>query len=172
MTLSSYPYEFARRAGAILGSDLEASITVRQYGVTLRAGSGTDAARRCDQAEARAEDGPCIDAMDQARIRMVEKVADGTGWDRWRRQAVSEGFTTAIAVPALARSSSPGNPHSDRWRSPRRGVAAPAIGQPASACWCGSAERVSVPVPGSRGRLGVPTLRAMSTTSVCASLRS
>ncbi len=101
MTLATYPHEFARRAAVVLGGDLEASITVRQHGLTLRAGSSTDAAGRCDQAEARAEEGPCIDAMEHGSVCMVETIADGTGWDRWRRQVLREGFATAIAVPAL-----------------------------------------------------------------------
>ncbi|ROS73314.1 ANTAR domain-containing protein [Cellulomonas sp. PhB143] len=101
MRIEGYPYEFARRAATILGSTIETSITVRQHGLTVRAGSSSDAAARCDQAEARADAGPCIDAMTDLTIHVVPDIATEGRWDAWREQALREGFATAIAVPAL-----------------------------------------------------------------------
>lgn len=100
MSLSAFPYELAVRAAAVLGAGLEASVTVRQHGVTVRAGSSTGAAGRCDQVEALADDGPCIDAMHERSMRMVSSIADGQGWEAWRSQAAREGFVSAVAVPA------------------------------------------------------------------------
>lgn len=102
MRIANYPNEFAHRAATILGSKLETSITVRQHGLTVRGGSSTDAAARCDQAEARAGDGPCIDAMIDTTARLVPQIANEDRWQAWREQAVREGFVSAIAVPALA----------------------------------------------------------------------
>lgn len=100
MTISVFPHELAVRAASALGPGIEASITVRQHGVTIRAGSSSDAAARCDQAESLANDGPCIDAMDAQEACVVPSITDGTGWKAWRRQATREGFVTALAVPA------------------------------------------------------------------------
>ncbi|MCF4121502.1 GAF and ANTAR domain-containing protein [Antribacter sp. KLBMP9083] len=101
MAISSYPHEFAIRAATVLGSKIEASITVRQHGLTVRAGSSTDAAARCDQVEAMAGAGPCIDAMDQVVAQIVPEIASESRWEAWRTKAAEEGFTSALAVPAL-----------------------------------------------------------------------
>lgn len=100
MSLSTFPFELAVRAAAVLGGELEASITVCQHGVTVRAGSSTGAAGRCDQVEAVTGSGPCIDAMQERSIRMVSSITEGQGWEAWRSQAAREGFVSAVAVPA------------------------------------------------------------------------
>ena len=76
-------------------------MTVRQLGVSVRAGSSTAAAGRCDQAESLANSGPCIDAMDARAVRTVPSIADGEGWVAWRRQARREGFVSGLGVPAI-----------------------------------------------------------------------
>lgn len=101
MSISTFPSELALRAAAVLRSDLEASITVRQLGLTVRAGSSTGAAARCDQAESLAGSGPCIDAMNQLTTGVVPVISDVETWDAWRKQATHEGFVSAAAVPAV-----------------------------------------------------------------------
>ncbi|WP_435737614.1 ANTAR domain-containing protein [Cellulosimicrobium sp. PMB13] len=100
MVLSRYLDEYAARAAGALGGDVEASITVREHGVTLRAGSSGDGAARCDQAEARADAGPCIDAMIGDAVLVVADVAREERWDDWREQSTREGFVKAVAVPS------------------------------------------------------------------------
>ncbi|MFI2363609.1 ANTAR domain-containing protein [Promicromonospora sp. NPDC019610] len=100
MSISAFPRELALRAASTLAPGIDVSITVRQLGVTVRAGSSSDAAARCDQAESLADDGPCIDAMDTQVTCVVPSVTDGQGWKAWRRQAAREGFVSALAVPA------------------------------------------------------------------------
>jgi len=101
MRISTTPFELARRAATVLGHDLEASIIFQEHGVSVRAGSSTDAADRCDQAEARAESGPCVDAINRGTVLVVPEVAGTAGWDAWRAQALREGFVSALAVPAF-----------------------------------------------------------------------
>jgi hypothetical protein len=100
MDMSTFPFELAHRAAAVLGSKVETSITVRQYGVTVRAGCSTGAAGRCDQAESMAGDGPCVDAMEQLTVQLVPLIDDEERWTAWRTQATREGFVSALAVPA------------------------------------------------------------------------
>jgi hypothetical protein len=100
MAISRYLHECAARAAGVLGDDIEASITMRQHGVTLRAGSSAPNAARCDQAEAWADDGPCVEAMITGTIRTVPSVAGEARWPTWREQTSREGFTRAVAVPA------------------------------------------------------------------------
>lgn len=100
MSISTFPYELARRAAAVLGSEVEASFTVRQYGVTVRAGSSSGAAGRCDRAESLADSGPCIEAIDQMAVQVVPVIEDEKRWTTWRDQAVREGFVSGLAVPA------------------------------------------------------------------------
>jgi hypothetical protein len=100
MAISRYLHECAIRAAGVLGDDIEASITMRQHGVTLRAGSSAPDAARCDQAEAWADDGPCVEAMITTAVRTVPSVASETRWLTWREQTLREGFGRALAVPA------------------------------------------------------------------------
>jgi hypothetical protein len=101
MSISTFPYELARRAATVLGSEVEVSVTVRQHGMTVRAGSSTGAAGRCDRAESLADSGPCITAMDELSAQIVPLIENEDRWDVWRAQAVREGFASALAVPAL-----------------------------------------------------------------------
>lgn len=98
---SNYPYEFAVRAATLLSPDLEVSITMREHGLAVRAGSNSDAAGRCDRVEALTGVGPCIDAMDQLRAQVIPAIAEEARWAAWKEQAVQEGFMSVVAVPAL-----------------------------------------------------------------------
>lgn len=100
MIISSYLEECAVRAASVLGADVETSITMRQDGVSLRAGSSTDAAARCDQTEALTDEGPCIDAMDLRKKLEVPDVSEEERWQAWREQTLREGFASVLAVPA------------------------------------------------------------------------
>lgn len=101
MSISAYPFEFARRAATVLGASIESSVIVREHGVPLRAGSSSGAAARCDQAESRANSGPCIAAMDQHSVRVVPEIEKEPSWTEWRAQSLREGYKSALAVPAL-----------------------------------------------------------------------
>ncbi|MFI2102834.1 ANTAR domain-containing protein [Isoptericola sp. NPDC019693] len=100
MALSRYLDESAIRAAAVLGHGVEASISLREHGISLRAGSSTPGAGRCDQAEARADAGPCIDAMRRGAVLTTAVPDVVPGWEAWRAAAEAEGFVQALAVPA------------------------------------------------------------------------
>jgi hypothetical protein len=98
---SNYPYEFAARAATLLGPGIEVSITMREHGLVVRAGSNSDASGRCDRVEALTGVGPCIDAMEQLHAQVIPAIAEETRWAAWKEQAVREGFMSSVAVPAL-----------------------------------------------------------------------
>ncbi|MFP3712380.1 ANTAR domain-containing protein [Puerhibacterium sp. TATVAM-FAB25] len=100
MAVDTYLQEYAARAASALGPGLEVSITVREHGITLVAASSAPAAARCDQAEVRSDEGPCIDAATQGVLHVVQSVADDHRWEAWRKQSAQEGFTRSLAVPA------------------------------------------------------------------------
>lgn len=100
MSMPGYLHEFAVRSAAVLGSQIESSITLRHHGVTSRAASSSDGAARCDQVEARTAAGPCIDAMDDLTVKIVPQLDEETRWVAWRDQSLQEGFAAAIAMPA------------------------------------------------------------------------
>jgi ANTAR domain len=104
MGISNDPEEFATRAATVLGAELEVSVTVRQHGATVRAGSSTEASARCDRAESLADAGPCVEAMDRLSVRVVPAIASDDRWPVWHDQAVEEGFLSAAAVPAVVAS--------------------------------------------------------------------
>lgn len=100
MALLRYLEEYAQRAALVLGHGVEASITLREHGVSLRAGSSTPGAGRCDQAEARADTGPCIDAMRDDVVLSTSVPTAPPAWEAWSTAAAREGFAKALAVPA------------------------------------------------------------------------
>lgn len=100
MALAGYLNDHATSAAGTLGEGVEVSITVRDHGVTLLAGTSSPAAGRCDQVEARVDDGPCIEAMVHRKVRVVPSVAAESRWREWRDATVREGFHRAVAVPA------------------------------------------------------------------------
>ncbi|MBD5784777.1 ANTAR domain-containing protein [Cellulosimicrobium terreum] len=100
MTIADFPRELAVRAATVLGSGLEVSVTVRELGVSVRAGSSSEAAARCDSVEALADAGPCITAIEQLHVQLVPDISTETRWTRWREQAVAEGFASSAGVPA------------------------------------------------------------------------
>ncbi|MFD2797547.1 ANTAR domain-containing protein [Promicromonospora vindobonensis] len=101
MHFSNYPYEFAVRAATLLSPGLEVSITMREHGLAIRAGSNSEASGRCDRVEALTGVGPCIDAMDELHAQVVPAIVEEARWAAWREQALQEGFRSAVAVPAL-----------------------------------------------------------------------
>lgn len=88
------------RAAAILRADLDATVTVRQDGVSVPAVSSTPAAARCDRAAARSRSGPWADAMEHHRVQLVAQVGHESRWPEWSGQTAQEGFASAVAVPA------------------------------------------------------------------------
>lgn len=100
MSIAGYLHEFAVRSVAVLGRDVETSILLRFQGVSVRAASSNAAAGRCDQVEARAGRGLCIDAMDSGSRLVVWDLASATRWPEWQAAAAKEGFVSAAAVPA------------------------------------------------------------------------
>lgn len=107
MSTPAYLDEFATRAAAVLGADIEVSITMRHNGVVVRGASSSARAARCDQVETRTNLGPCLDAMDQVIGQVVPDLSQETRWQPWRDAALAEGFRSALAVPALALPDSP-----------------------------------------------------------------
>jgi len=101
MTLSQYLDECATRAALVLGHEIEVSVTVREHGISLKAGSSSRAAARCDQAEARADTGPCIAAM-RVREALTTDVATAPArWEAWATAAKDAGFVQALGAPAV-----------------------------------------------------------------------
>jgi len=97
---SSYLYGHAMRAAAHFAEGTQASITLRHHGAYLRAASSDDRAARCDQVEALHGDGPCITSLEQRHPVVVHDVERLDRWEDWRAQAVAEGFTAGVAMPA------------------------------------------------------------------------
>jgi GAF domain-containing protein len=102
MAVDTYLSEYAARAAGALGPGMDVSITVREHGITLIGASSSIAAWRCDQAEVRSGDGPCIQAAIQDALHVVQSVAADDRWDAWRAQSAREGFARSLAVPAPA----------------------------------------------------------------------
>lgn len=97
---SPYLYGHAMRAATHFGNGTQASITFRHHGAIIRAASSDDASARCDQVEALTDDGPCVAAMERLHAILVPHLDSDPRWPHWRKQAVDEGFASALAMGA------------------------------------------------------------------------
>ncbi|WP_159794781.1 ANTAR domain-containing protein [Puerhibacterium puerhi] len=100
MALRESLQDYTDQAAHALGHGIDASVTVREHGIFLWAASSAPAAARCDRTEFAADDGPCVAAMTQRGIQVVPAVDQEFRWEEWRKQAMREGYVTAMAVPA------------------------------------------------------------------------
>ncbi|MFC8192882.1 GAF and ANTAR domain-containing protein [Cellulomonas sp. NPDC057328] len=93
----------AYASAAVLAGDAgETSVTLRRGGpgapATSVAWTG-ERARRCDQAEYDAGEGPCLAAVDEERTILVPDVAAADRWPAWRDATLAEGFACSAAFP-------------------------------------------------------------------------
>jgi hypothetical protein len=87
-------------AASELGARVHVSLTLRHHGATVRVASSSERAARCDQAEARTEDGPCVVAMVSLESVLVPDVDTEQRWPAWSRAARDARFASVLAVPA------------------------------------------------------------------------
>ncbi len=92
--------DFALRAAYRIGPRTHSSISLRHDGYERVVASTGPRPARCDETEFAAGSGPCLTAMDLIQVVPVADVADETRWAAWQRQTSSEGFRSAVAVPA------------------------------------------------------------------------
>lgn len=98
MGSSFYLQEHADRS--VTEARVHASITMRHRGASVRAASSSTPAARCDRAETRAGSGPCLLAMASGRLVVVLDLAADGQWPAWQEEALVQGFTSCLAVPA------------------------------------------------------------------------
>jgi hypothetical protein len=101
MFVRAYLDNFAQRSAAVLGGDFDVSITMQYQGAALRAASSNEASARCDRVETHTGKGPCIDAMNDLTTHLVPDLGAEDRWPAWRDQSLTEGYTSAVAVPAF-----------------------------------------------------------------------
>ena len=92
--------DLAVRAAEHMGHGTCCSITVKDGPALHQVGSSDPRAAAVDQAEVRAEDGPCVLAMEQLFGVLVADVVTETRWPAWRAAADRAGFRSAAALPA------------------------------------------------------------------------
>ncbi|HYQ76219.1 GAF and ANTAR domain-containing protein [Cellulomonas sp.] len=97
--MATYLERHARGAADSMGPGAHASITFRDFGTTVRAGSSSARARRCDDVEVRAQDGPCISAMRGMAPVVLPDLAGERRWPAWRERFAVEEFDSFVAVP-------------------------------------------------------------------------
>ncbi|NHT16665.1 GAF and ANTAR domain-containing protein [Cellulomonas sp. IC4_254] len=97
--MATYLERHARGAADSMGPGTHASITFRHFGTTVRAGSSSARARRCDDVEVRVQEGPCISAMrGMAPVVLPDLLAERR-WPAWRERFTVEQFDSFVAVP-------------------------------------------------------------------------
>ena len=98
---SPYLLAYAVDAASRFTPSTDASILLRHHGANVRAASSSPGAARCDQVEARTDQGPCIEAVEKLGAVLVPEVAAEDRWPDWRVQATREGYASSLAMPAV-----------------------------------------------------------------------
>jgi GAF domain-containing protein len=80
-----------------------AAVTVEQDGRYVTAVSTDQLAREIDEAQYRAGDGPCLDAIRHNRVNRVDDCTAETRWPEFASSAVEKGITSFLALPLLVR---------------------------------------------------------------------
>ncbi len=99
--------DFAAHAAGALGRAASCSITMDVAGELRRSASSDAAAAACDDAEVETGDGPCLDAMADARVVVVDDVRAERRWPGWTAATTAAGFRSAGAFPGHSRSGTP-----------------------------------------------------------------
>lgn len=99
--MATYLQRYARTAADELGPGTHASITVRHFGATARAGSSSDRAARCDDVEERTQVGPCITAMRGMAPVVLPALGGEQRWPEWRAAFREQDFSSFAAVPVV-----------------------------------------------------------------------
>ncbi|WP_431835824.1 GAF and ANTAR domain-containing protein [Cellulomonas sp. Y8] len=97
--MATYLERHAHGAADSMGPGAHASITFRHFGTTVRAGSSSARARRCDDVEVQAQEGPCISAMRGMAPVVLPDLLGERRWPAWRERFAEERFDSFVAVP-------------------------------------------------------------------------
>ncbi|ROS30801.1 GAF and ANTAR domain-containing protein [Cellulomonas sp. PhB150] len=90
----------ADAAAARLAPPAEVTVTLRRHGRLGVVASSGDRARRCDEVEYAADDGPCVEAVDSLTLVLSADLTTETRWPAWTQAAREAGFRSAAAFPA------------------------------------------------------------------------
>jgi GAF domain-containing protein len=82
----------------VAGCD-SASITVVEGGEARTPGASDEAATELDQAQYDSGSGPCLEAIEQARIVEVDDLEGEKRWPEFARSALEHGFSSSLSVP-------------------------------------------------------------------------
>lgn len=87
----------------LAGPGGEATVTLRRDGRATSVAWTGERARRCDAVEYAAGGGPCLSALDDDAVFLVQDLASDPRWPAWRAETLDAGFASAAAFPVRAR---------------------------------------------------------------------
>lgn len=92
--------QLMQQAAEEIGAESFCSLILRHPGgLTHVVGDHPQPAERA-QVAVRAEQGPCVDAMDQLSGVLIPDVVAEERWPQWRTEVLDAGFRSAAALPA------------------------------------------------------------------------
>lgn len=92
--------EVAQRAAETVNSVLSCGLTVQPTPQSRRIGaSSSDFARRMDEIQYALDDGPCLTAMREGTVVVVENIKEDQRWPAFSRRGRAEGAGAVLAVP-------------------------------------------------------------------------
>lgn len=101
--------ELARLSTRVVGEGLCCGMTLRHRGRAPASAACTDPlAARADDIQYQLGDGPCLHAMQHARVVRVDDFSTHDRWSRFCRQAAALGIRSCLAVPLITDDESAG----------------------------------------------------------------
>jgi hypothetical protein len=92
--------ELARQAADLVRPGLACAVTLREFRCLRVAGASDPRVRRTGAVEQGEHAGPGLAALEEHRVVVMAEIGRTRRWPAWRDAAVSEGFQTAVTVPA------------------------------------------------------------------------
>ncbi|TGO03869.1 GAF and ANTAR domain-containing protein [Serinibacter arcticus] len=86
-----------------------ASLTIRQHNSYSTLGSSSSVAEQADQLQYSLDEGPCLDAFNDAEWYRSGDIAHETRWPRWGPRAAALGLGSVLSIRLLSRGRSTGS---------------------------------------------------------------
>jgi GAF domain-containing protein len=100
--IDDFLHELAVIATRQVAGDLSCAMTLRQSGRPVTVACSDPVAARVDEVQYRLDDGPCLHAMRDGEVVIIEDTAEQAHWPEFEAEAAAAGIRSCLALPLIA----------------------------------------------------------------------
>jgi transcriptional regulator with GAF, ATPase, and Fis domain len=101
-SVEQFLHELAELAASLITGGLSCAVTLRPNGRPVTAACSDDLAARADEAQYRADEGPCLHAMRDGQMVRIDDTANYSRWPQFEAKAMALGIRSCLALPLSA----------------------------------------------------------------------